>query len=214
MNLMPPRVAAFILAVLAALPASAHVTIQPKTATVGSQEYVVRVPTEKPVGTTSVRMVFPAGFEVQRFRTPAPGWHYEIERDASGRIAAVTWSGRTIGPDEYELFQFMARTREAGVFKLDAFQTYAGNEVVGWVDDEGQRPAPKVTVQPTAADAVKASDETHPSGDAGARRQTAAGSDPVQPSALGTWLGFVAAGLSLIALWMAYRATRQMRVAR
>src|SRR5262252_1531065 len=82
--------------------ATAHVTVQPKQAPAKSfTEYLVRVPTEKDVPTLSVRMTFPEGFEVLRFRR-TPGWNYELERDAKGRIVAVTWSGSKISKEEYE----------------------------------------------------------------------------------------------------------------
>jgi len=175
----------------AAVPLSAHVTLQPKTAKTGMQEYSVRVPTEKDVATTSVRMVFPPGFEVLRFRPPAPGWTYEIERDSSGRISGVTWSGGKIARDEYEQFQFMARARNAGVFKIDAYQTYGDNDVVAWVEAEGgTRPAPQVTIE----------------GAAGAEGATAAVT--AGPS---TWMGGAAVAIALAALVMSMRSARRVR---
>jgi YD repeat-containing protein len=126
--------------------ASAHVSIEPKQATTrGFQEYVVRVPTEKDVPTLSVRMVFPEGFEVMRFRRVA-GWTYELERDAKGRIVGVTWSGGKIAREEYELFSFMARASAPGTYQLNAYQTYQGNDVVGWENPTEPRPAPIVTI--------------------------------------------------------------------
>ena len=86
--------------ILAPVAAGAHVTITPKTAAAnGSTEYVLRVPTEKDVPTISLRLVFPDNFEVQRFRS-APGWTMEVERNASGRITGVTWTGRRISVDQ------------------------------------------------------------------------------------------------------------------
>ena len=73
----------------------AHVTVQPReVAAKSSQEFLVRVPTEKDQPTTSVRIVFPEGFEVLRVR-PTSGWKNEFERDAAGRITGITWSGGT-----------------------------------------------------------------------------------------------------------------------
>ena len=135
------RAIVVIALVLAAAPAAAHVTVQPKSVPTGFHEYAVRVPTEKDRPTTSVRVVFPEGFDVLRFRPPAPGWRYEIERSASGRIAGVTWSGGSIGREEFEVFEFMARVRAPGVYKLDAYQTYGTDDVVGWVNAAEPRPA-------------------------------------------------------------------------
>jgi len=133
-------------AILLAAPAGAHVTVIPKTAPAkASQEYIVRVPTEKDVPTLSVRMVFPEGFDVLRFRA-APGWTFEVERNAAGKMTGVTWSGRKISREEYEQFSFLARAQTPGVYKLDAYQTYDGGEVVGWVNPAEPRPAPQVTI--------------------------------------------------------------------
>jgi YD repeat-containing protein len=139
--------------VLWASSAYAHVTVQPKQATAkGFQEYVVRVPTEKDTPTLSIRMVFPEGFEVLRFR-PAPGWKYEVERDASGRITGVTWSGDKIGREEYEQFSFMARAANPGTYQLNAYQTYGSGEVVSWVNPQEPQPAPKVIILAAAQSA-------------------------------------------------------------
>jgi len=182
----------------AAVPLSAHVTLQPKTAKTGMQEYSVRVPTEKDVATTSVRMVFPPGFEVLRFRPPAPGWTYEIERDSSGRISGVTWSGGKIARDEYEQFQFMARARNAGVFKIDAYQTYGDNDV----DEINRAPAK------TQSALLEAMQETQVTieGAAGAEGATAAVT--AGPS---TWMGGAAVAIALAALVMSMRSARRVR---
>jgi YD repeat-containing protein len=148
---MRHKVAAIGLLLLSASSAYAHVTVQPKQATAkGFQEFVVRVPTEKDTPTLSVRMVFPEGFEVLRFR-PAPGWKYEVERDAAGRITGVTWSGNTIGREEYEQFSFMARAANPGTYQLNAYQTYGSGEVVGWVNPQDPQPAPKITIVAAAS---------------------------------------------------------------
>jgi len=138
--------------------ADAHVTIRPREASAkSSEEYVVRVPTERDVPTVSVRMQFPPEFVVVRFK-PAPGWTYETERDSAGKIIGVTWSGNKIGREEYQEFAFLARAPERpGPLTLLAYQTYEGGEVVGWVDAAGPRPAPKVTVVAASA-AVPSSD--------------------------------------------------------
>ena len=134
--------------------ADAHVTITPKNAPANSStEYVLRVPTEKDVPTVSVRVVFPENFEVLRFRS-APGWTMEVERNASGKITGVTWTGRKISREEYEQFSFLARSRTPGTYKLDAYQTYDGGEVVGWVNPAEPRPAPQVTIAAATTDAA------------------------------------------------------------
>jgi len=191
----------------AAVPLSAHVTLQPKTAKTGMQEYSVRVPTEKDTATTSVRMVFPPGFEVLRFRPPAPGWKYEIERDSSGRISGVTWSGGKIARDEYEQFQFMARARNAGVFKIEAYQTYGENDVVAWVEAEGsKRPAPQVTIEGAGAEGAAGGD---PFAGAAATRAGAPATAAVTAGPA-TWMGGAALAIALAALVMSMRSPRRV----
>lgn len=149
----PGRLLVALLAALVAVTgASAHVTIAPQQ--IGTNTFAtftVRVPTEKDVPTVKLRLEFPATLLVSRF-LPKPGWKRDVEKDASGRIAAVSWSGGAIGPDEYEDFTFLARTpKEPGSLSFKAYQTYQGGETVAWVDPEnGESPAP-VVVLTTAA---------------------------------------------------------------
>jgi uncharacterized protein YcnI len=59
--------------------ASAHVTVQPTEVPAGSyQVFTVRVPTEKEIATTSVKLAIPDGVSVSRIE-PKPEWTYEIE---------------------------------------------------------------------------------------------------------------------------------------
>jgi len=206
----------FVVALLIAVPAGAHVTVSPKSADANSmQEYTVRVPTEKDVPTTSVRMVFPEGFDVSRFR-PAAGWKYEVERDPMGRIAAVTWSGNTIARDEYEQFYFMARAKNPGTFKLEAYQTYNGNDVVGWIEQEGgKRPAPQVTIKPAAPRTEGAGANADPfAPQSTSSASTSAPAESAATAGMGTWLGALSVVVALAALVMSQRAARQARTAR
>jgi uncharacterized protein YcnI len=117
--------------------ASAHVTISPASVAPNVyQAFTVDVPTEKTVPTIAIRLEIPAGLRVARFQ-PKPGWTRTTEKDASGLIVAVTWTGGSIAPDEYEQFVFLARTpKETGPLVFKAFQTYEGGEVVGWTGAE------------------------------------------------------------------------------
>src|SRR4029078_12691861 len=119
----------------------------------GLQEFLVRVPTEKNLPTTSVKLVFPEGFDVLRVR-PSAGWKYELEKDASGRVTSITWSGSSVGLNEYEVFSFMARAQTPGNYKINAYQTYGANDVVAWVNDAEPRPAPQIMVEPAPAAAA------------------------------------------------------------
>lgn len=127
-----------VVATFARVPlASAHVSISPAVVAPNVyQAFTVDVPTEKTVPTITIRIEIPAGLRVARFQ-PKPGWTRTAEKDASGLIVAVTWTGGSIAPDEYEQFVFLARTpKETGPLVFKAFQTYEGGEVVGWTGAE------------------------------------------------------------------------------
>jgi uncharacterized protein YcnI len=190
---------------------AAHVTVEPKEVPVKSfQEFRVRVPTEKDQPTTAVRLVFPNGFEVRRIR-PTAGWKYELEKDASGRISAVTWSGGSIGRTEYEVFSFMAGSQSEGTLTIQAYQTYGEHDVVAWVDASGARPAPRIQVLPAAASSEAAADHLSRSAVTG----TAAG--PLVKSALfattgSFWFSGVASLIALIALFISWRTSRRSKL--
>jgi uncharacterized protein YcnI len=141
---------AFAMALAVVAVAAAHVTVNPTEVRPNSFEsFTVRVPTEKDEPTVKVRIEFPAALTVSRFQ-PKPGWKRDIEKDNTGRIAAATWSGGQVGPDEYEEFVFLARTpKEPGKLVFKAFQTYQSGETVAWIGAEGaEEPAPVVEVKP------------------------------------------------------------------
>jgi YD repeat-containing protein len=182
----PAPLAALLVALLAlalgAGSAAAHVGVQPaepRPAT--SETFTVRVPTERDVATTSVRVVFPDGLTVSRFQ-PKAGWQREVERDGSGRITAATWSGGRIEPNEYDDFLFIARTpQQPGPLSFKAYQTYAGGETVEWVNPGEPGPAPVVNVKPAAA----AGPATNPSIENAGQAAPAAGTAPATARAAG-----------------------------
>ena len=176
------------LLVLAAvvLVASAHVTVSPRQVNAkGGGDFIIKVPTERPVPTIKLRVVFPGGFRVSRLRAKQ-GWTAVVERDTSKAITAVTWSGGKIGPDEFDEFVVSARvSAEPGQsLAIMAYQTYEGGEVVGWTSvadpmPKTEHPAPKITVM-----------------QAPSRFATAA---------QGNWLGASALLLGLVAVTMTMR---------
>ncbi|MBI2862891.1 MAG: YcnI family protein [Chloroflexi bacterium] len=138
--------------------ASAHITVWPQQSTAGASErYTVRVPTEKAVPTVKVRLEFPPEVTVSRF-APALGWQREVERDGTGRIAAVTWSGGSIAPDEFAEFTFLARNpQQAGKIAWKAYQTYQGGETMAWNGPENsEQPAAVVSIVPPGEGAPEA----------------------------------------------------------
>ncbi|GAA4706457.1 YcnI family protein [Brevibacillus fulvus] len=137
--------------------ASAHVTVWPKESTANAYEkYTVRVPVEKEVNTTKVRVEFPTGVTVSTVQ-PIPNWSYTFEKDSEGRFTAITWTAENEGIKAHEFaeFSFQAKNpKEAGSLSWKAYQTYADGSVVEWTGaPETDTPAAVTTVNEAAAGA-------------------------------------------------------------
>jgi uncharacterized protein YcnI len=127
--------------------ASAHVRVVPEEVPAGSFEVLtVRVPTEKDIPTTEVRVEIPEGFTISRVE-PVPGWTYELEEEA-GVVRAITWSGGEIGATEFQQFNIQGQTpEEPGEYPWSAFQTYEDGSVVEWTGPEdSEEPASVLSV--------------------------------------------------------------------
>jgi uncharacterized protein YcnI len=125
----------------------AHVRVLPEEVPAdGFEVFTVRVPNEKEVPTTEVRVEVPEGFTVSRVE-PVYGWDYELEEEA-GAVKAITWSGGEIGETEFRQFDIQGRTpAEPGEYAWNAYQTYADGEVVEWIGPAGsEEEASVVTV--------------------------------------------------------------------
>lgn len=206
------RLAMAVCVVLAGVRTSqAHVTLQPREAAAkSSPQLTVRVPNEKDVPTESVRLEFPPELQVLRVK-PQAGWTTEVERDANGRISAITYKGSTIGREEYQEFSFIARMPEAtGPVRVKAYQNYVGGVKVAWVNDAEPQPAPMLTVTPAVAAAAPAADPFAAPAQAAAPAAAAAtpGADASATPGVntGTWLGGISLLISLAALSIALRA--------
>ncbi|HET7481888.1 MAG TPA: YcnI family protein, partial [Actinomycetota bacterium] len=117
-RLIAPLAAGILVAM--AIPAVAHVTIQPNEAISGSfSRFVVRVPTERDdASTTKVELQLPPLAFVS-FQ-PKDGWtrktttvKFDEPLEAFGQkitegVGTVTWSGGKIGPGEFDEFGFSA----------------------------------------------------------------------------------------------------------
>ncbi|MBB6731107.1 YcnI family protein [Cohnella zeiphila] len=135
--------------------ASAHVTVQPGKVPAGSyQVFTLRVPSEKEAATTQVKVEVPADVDVSRFE-PKPGWTYETEKDADGKIVSFTWKadGDGLGATEFGQFNFQGKVADnATSLSWKAYQTYSDGSVVEWTGaPDADTPASVTTV--TAADA-------------------------------------------------------------
>src|SRR5579872_7508698 len=94
--------------------AAAHARVSPAVSVKGElQLYSLAVPTEKSGLTTSkIVMTVPAGFGIDSFVPPPPGWHMQLQQTGSGNSAVVTkvtWTGGSTPTGEDSLFQFLAQ---------------------------------------------------------------------------------------------------------
>lgn len=150
-------VSAFVFAIVA--PAYAHVTVQPNEAVAGTfSRFVVRVPTERDVATTKVRIQLPPlaflAFEDKdgwkrtektvQFEEPLEAFGQELTEG----VGEVTWSGGEIGPHEFAEFGFTAALPEGQqTLEFSAFQTYEGGEIVRWTGaPDSDEPAARVNL--------------------------------------------------------------------
>jgi uncharacterized protein YcnI len=144
--------AALALALLAPAAASAHARISPAVSVSGKlQLYSLAVPTEKSGLTTSkIVMTVPAGFGIDSFAPPPPGWSMSVQQTGSGDsavITQVTWTGGKTPTGEDSLFQFLAQPSSATTYTFQVQQTYSDGSIVNWAGPESSdAPAPTIDV--------------------------------------------------------------------
>ncbi len=144
------------LLLLLALPVSAHVVVKPSQVGVAAfQTFTMGVPSEKPIATTSVRLVLPDGLS---FVTPnvKPGWKIEVKKESTGKKITdddgkevdeqkpteILWSGSRIPAEQRDEFVLSARVpKDPTTLIWKAYQTYADGSVVAWdADPKAEQP--------------------------------------------------------------------------
>ena len=144
------RVIAFMAsALLVATAAQAHVSVRPRESKAGTTEkYIVRVPTEGKIATTSVDVEIPQGVTVDSVE-PADGVKSEMKRDG-GRVVSITWTV-TIDPGQNREFVFVAKNpTDATEIVWKAHQRYSDGTSSEWVGAAGTRQPAPVTNLTTA----------------------------------------------------------------
>jgi uncharacterized protein YcnI len=131
--------------------ASAHARVSPPVSVAGKlQLYGLAVPTEKSgVTTTTIVMTVPAGFGIDSFVPPPPGWTMHVQQSGSGASAVftkVTWTGGSTPTGEDSLFQFLAQPSSATTYRFQVQQTYSDGSIVNWAGPESSD-APAPTIQ-------------------------------------------------------------------
>lgn len=189
-------VAVLALVVIAA-PAAAHVDVLPTSVVAGeSTEFTVRVPTERALPTTGVRVEFPDSIVVYSFAPPPPGWTMRPVLGGDGRFQAVEYRGRS-GVGRYVDFRMLGTPSAPGVAVWRARQTYADGLVKPWTgppEVEGAVAAETGPTDPGPAAQVSVLAE----GEAAAVATGDGGGDGESGAAI--WLGVIAIAISAFSL--------------
>ncbi|MFE3449038.1 YcnI family protein [Nonomuraea sp. NPDC059194] len=158
-----------------AIPAFAHVTVNPGTAEQGGFTKVAfRVPNERDdASTTRIEVAFPVDHPLAFVSVkPVPGWEVKVTEgklpkpvkteygDLTEAVTKVVWSGGEIKPGQFQEFEVSMGQLPTDTDRLlfPTTQTYSGGEVVKWADEpktdgtEAERPAPLLKLTPAAAD--------------------------------------------------------------
>jgi periplasmic copper chaperone A len=219
--------AAGLLTLAIAGPASAHVTVNPNTATQGGYTKITfRVPNETDnTNTTKLEVNFPADTPVASVSTkPVAGWTVATDKtklatpiksddgEITEAVSKITWTASAdaaIKPGQFQEFDVSLGplpTAKQMIFK--ALQTYSDGNVVRWIDEpttdgtEPEHPAPVLTLNPAGTATAAPAAATGPTVNAAAD-DTAGDSGNT-----GTGLGIAGIVLGLLGLvfgLLAYR---------
>jgi uncharacterized protein YcnI len=160
---------AAIVVFVMALPAAAHVSIQPDTATKGGfATLAFQVPNEKEdAKTVQVEVKFPDDHPIgEASAEPVPGWTTTVktkklsqpvktdEGDVTEGIDTITWkadSGQGLGAGEFQQFLVsMGLPDDADTLQFPTIQTYDNGDIVSWIQQtpaggsEPENPVPEL----------------------------------------------------------------------
>jgi uncharacterized protein YcnI len=190
--------AAAALLAAGAAPAVAHVDVLPDHVAQGTAlEFTVRVPTERALPTTGVRIDFPTQITVYSFAAPPPGWTLRPLLGPDKRYSGVVYSGGRIPVGQYEDFRMLGTPFESGSALWKTRQTYADGQVKPWT---GPPEKPGATTQengPTSPGPAAVVTIAEPGQAVGA---TGAGATHADDSGAAIWLGVIAIAISAMAL--------------
>lgn len=128
--------------------ASAHAVVYPQQVVANAYEkFSLRVPSEKEIPTTKVKVEIPVGYTISRVQ-PLPGWTYTFTKDDKGVVTAIEWSGGQIGPTEFQEFVMNGKApANAGKTAWKVYQTYQDGSVAEWTGpSDSKTPASTVEV--------------------------------------------------------------------
>jgi len=216
-----------VLTLALAVPASAHVTVNPNTAVQGGYAKVTfRVPNESDTdSTTKVEVNLPADAPFASVSLkPVAGWTMvsvtsklakPIEAHGTPiteAVSKITWTATgdaAIKPGQFQEFDVsLGPLPEVPQVVFKALQTYSDGTVVRWIDEpttdgtDPKKPAPVLKLTPAAATDV-------PAAATSSTAPTVAASAGTEPDGNGTWAGLVGIGLGLAALVLGLLAYRR-----
>ncbi|MEU4223350.1 YcnI family protein [Nonomuraea sp. NPDC026600] len=174
-----------------ALPALAHVSINPGTAEQGGFSKVAfRVPNERDdASTVKVEVAFPTDHPLAFVSVkPVPGWSVKVTEgklpkpvkteygELKEAVTKVVWSGGKIGKGEFQEFEVsMGQLPEdTDQLTFPTTQTYTGGEVVKWADapkadgSEAEHPVPTLKLTPATGSDSHHADASTPAASASA----------------------------------------------
>lgn len=178
-------------AALGAAPALGHVDVLPAEVSAGeAQLFTIRVPSERPLDTTAVQVLFPTQITVYSVK-PVAGWTTRVLLRPDKRLRGVVFRGGRIGEGEFQEFEVLGTPQEAGTAVWRARQTYSDGVVKPWTG-----PPEK----PGEVSAESGPDEPGPGSAttvrvAGEALDTSGGTTDSGSSA-GIWLGVIAIAIS------------------
>lgn len=209
---------------LAAVPAFAHVTVQPSTAAKGSYSTVnLKVPNEEDsASTVKVEVFLPTDHPIASVSVqPVPGWTAQVatsklatplktdDGTVTQAVSEITWSGGKIAPGQFQQFpvSFGPLPDNTGALSFKTLQTYDNGDVVRWIDlpeagqPEPEHPAPTLVLTaaaPTGASGASGTPAGAPAADTKAAAQQAAATtsgDSTDDTARALGIAGIAAGL-------------------
>jgi uncharacterized protein YcnI len=201
------------------LPAFAHVTVNPNTATQGGfTKLTFRVPNEtENTNTTKVQVSLPAEHPIGSVSVKQhPGWSYTVTRDKLAKpittddgqvtdyVAAITWTANSpasaIKPGEFDEFDVSAGPLpKTASLEFKALQSYSDGTVVRWIETkpasgaEPEHPAPTLKLAPAAAEGAAASGTAATTKPAAAKADDS--SDTASKSSVNLAIGLAVAAL-------------------
>ncbi|GAA2105581.1 YcnI family protein [Kitasatospora saccharophila] len=184
-----------------AVPAFAHVTVQPGSVQQGGYSAVAfRVPNESDTASTvKVEVNLPLDHPMASVRTqPIPGWTAVLEKskldkplDSHGQqiteaVSKITWTandGTKIGPGQYQDFSVSlgALPTDTDTLTFKALQTYDNGDVVRWIEEakdgqpEPSKPAPTLKLSKAAAAGATTAADHHSADSSGTEQAAASG---------------------------------------